>query len=295
MENFKLLTLEDKDLFKNYENIIDTKSYEYSFVSLYLWRNLSNTKFSIIDNCLVINKNEPSKGNFFMMPYGYKKENLQELIEKLKIICPTNNIYLLGDIEDTFINDLKKYTNLNYRIIEDRNDYEYIYNTKDLIDLQGKKYHSKKNQYNYFVKNYDYTISTVDSLKKIEDCIGLLKKWHNDNYVCCEEMSIEISAIEDILLKLNELNLSSICIYVNNNLVGFSIGETFKNTAIIHVERCNKEYKGVYSFINREFLIRHFSSTTFVNREEDCGSTGLKKAKLSYHPVEVLRKSLIAL
>ena len=203
MENFKLLTLEDKDLFKNYENIIDTKSYEYSFVSLYLWRNLSNTKFSIIDNCLVINKNEPSKGNFFMMPYGYKKENLQELIEKLKIICPTNNIYLLGDIEDTFINDLKKYTNLNYRIIEDRNDYEYIYNTKDLIDLQGKKYHSKKNQYNYFVKNYDYTISTVDSLKKIEDCIGLLKKWHNDNYVCCEEMSIEISAIEDILLKLN--------------------------------------------------------------------------------------------
>ena len=106
MENFKELTLNDKDLFTDYLKDFNNKSYEYSFTALYLWRDLCKTKYSIIDNCLIIKK-KTNDGTFFMMPIGYNKSILQELILKLKDLSTDDNIYLLGDIEENFIYDLK--------------------------------------------------------------------------------------------------------------------------------------------------------------------------------------------
>ena len=146
MENFKELTLNDKDLFTNYLKDFNNKSYEYSFTALYLWRDLCKTKYSIINNCLIIKK-ETNDGTFFMMPIGYNKSTLQELILRLKALSTTNNIYLLGDIEDSFICDLKTFTNLPFKIIENRDTFEYIYLTNDLLNLEGRKYHQKKNHY----------------------------------------------------------------------------------------------------------------------------------------------------
>ena len=60
-----------------------------------------------------------------------------------------------------------------------------------------------------------------------------------------------------------------------------------------YIERCDIKYKGIYSFINREFINKEFRSTKYINREEDCGYPGLRKSKLSYHPIYLLKKSLI--
>ncbi len=297
MENFKPLTLEDKELFDKYSKLINTKSYEYAFSSLYLWRNLCNIKYIVIDNCLIVQKNEEDKGQFFMMPYGYKKETLQSLVENLKSISTKNNgqIYLFGDIEGSFINDLKNYTNFTFQIIDDRDDFEYIYRTKDLINLSGKKYHSKKNYCNYFANHYKYDIKIIDCESIIKDCIQLLTYWHKEKTINTKELCIEITQIEDLLYKLNDLNLKSIGIYVDKKLAGFSIGEIINDTAIIHVERCDIKYKGIYPFINREFLKLSFSDTLFVNRQEDCGSLGLRKSKSSYAPCELLKKSFLVI
>lgn len=297
MENFKPLTLEDKELFDKYSKLINTKSYEYAFSSLYLWRNLCNIKYIVIDNCLIVQKNEEDKGQFFMMPYGYKKETLQSLVENLKSISTKNNgqIYLFGDIEGSFINDLKNYTNFTFQIIDDRDDFEYIYRTKDLINLSGKKYHSKKNYCNYFANNYKYDVKIIDCESIVKDCIQLLTYWHKKKIINTKELCIEITQIEDLLYKLNDLNLKSIAIYVDDKLAGFSIGEIINDTAIIHVERCDIKYKGIYPFINREFLKLSFSDTIFVNRQEDCGSLGLRKSKGSYCPCELLKKSFLVI
>lgn len=297
MENFKPLTLEDKELFDKYSKLINTKSYEYAFSSLYLWRNLCNIKYIVIDNCLIVQKNEEDKGQFFMMPYGYKKETLQSLVENLKSISTKNNgqIYLFGDIEGSFINDLKNYTNFTFQIIDDRDDFEYIYRTKDLINLSGKKYHSKKNYCNYFANNYKYDVKIIDCESIVKDCIQLLTYWHKKKIINTKELCIEITQIEDLLYKLNDLNLKSIAIYVDDKLAGFSIGEIINDTAIIHVERCDIKYKGIYPFINREFLKLNFSDTIFVNRQEDCGSLGLRKSKSSYCPCELLKNFFLVI
>lgn len=292
MENFKELTLSDKDLFNNYLKYFNNKSYEYSFTALYLWRDLCKTKYSIINNCLIIKK-ETNYGSFFMMPIGYNKVTLQELILKLKELPTNDTIYLLGDIEDSFIYDLRAFTNLPFKIIENRDTFEYIYLTNDLLNLEGKKYHQKKNHYNSFINSYDYTVTSIDSEEKIKDCLKLLSNWHSKRISLCEELQIETKEITDLLYNLNYLNLYSICVYVKNSLVGFSIGEILNDTAIIHVERCNINYKGIYAFINREFIKREFSKTKYINRQEDCGCPGLRKSKLSYKPLYLLKKSLI--
>ena len=168
MENFKDLTLNDKDLFTSYLRNFYNKSYEYSFTALYLWRDLCKTKYSIINNCLIIKK-ETNYGTFFMMPIGYKTSTLQNLILKLKDLSTNDNIYLLGDIEDSFIYDLKAFTNLPFKIIENRDTFEYIYLTNDLLNLEGKKYHQKKNHYNAFINSYNYTITSIDNKEKINE------------------------------------------------------------------------------------------------------------------------------
>lgn len=292
MDNFSKLTISDKDLFNKYLKNTKNKSYEYSFSTLYLWRDLCNTKYSIIDDCLIIKK-ETNDGTFFMMPIGYDKFNLEDLILKLKSLTNNDNIYLLGDIEDDFINDLKKYTNLSFKTFENRDNFEYIYLTNDLINLTGKKYHQKKNHYNSFINSYDYSITSIDSNKKINDCLNLLDKWHSNKSNLCKELQIEIKEITDLLHNLNYLNLYSIAVYVDNILVGFSIGEILKDTAVIHIERCDTDYKGAYAFINNEFIKKDFSNTMYINRQEDCGCPGLRKSKLSYKPLYLLKKSLI--
>lgn len=295
--NFKCLTLDDKDVIEKYVDKENLESYEYLFSSLYMWRKLNNVKYAIINDALVIEKNEEGKGTFYAQPLKYNKENLIELVDTLieRNINFTDREYLFGDVDENFIEDLKKYTDYKIEVTEDVNDFEYVYNTNDLIELKGKKYHGKKNHVNSFEKSYEYEIKTIKNEKVIKDCLMLLHKWHEEVAVTVDkEMLMEIDAIKDLFGELHFFDLKSIAIYVDGELVGFSVGEKVNDKmAVIHVERGEINYKGVYAFLNRRFLIESFADTEFVNRQEDTGNEGLRKAKQSYHPVKMVKKYLV--
>lgn len=295
--NFKCLSLDDKYIIEKYVENENLESYEYLFSSLYMWRKLNNVKYAIINNSLVIEKNEEGKGTFYAQPLKYNKENLIELVDTLieRNKNYTDREYLFGDVEEGFIEDLKKYTDYKIEVIEDIDDSEYVYNTQDLIDLKGKKYHGKKNHFNSFEKSYEYEIKTINNEKVIKDCLMLLHNWHEEVAVTVDkEMLMEIDAIKDLFSELHFFDLKSIAIYVDGELVGFSVGEIVNDkVAVIHVERGEINYKGVYAFLNRKFLMESFAETEFVNRQEDTGNAGLRKAKQSYHPVKMVKKYLI--
>ncbi|MEG1870531.1 MAG: phosphatidylglycerol lysyltransferase domain-containing protein, partial [Peptostreptococcaceae bacterium] len=195
-----------------------------------------------------------------------------------------------GDIDDDYLKLLLD--NYHLEIHSNEDSFEYIYLTDDLINLKGNKYHKKRNHYNNFIKLYDYNINSIDNEKIINDCINLLDKWENTKYIYSKEL-LEPTAVKSILFSLENLSLKSIAVYVNGNIAGFSIGEKINDSAIIHIEKCNTEYRGIYAFINNEFLKLHFKDTIYVNRQEDCGNNGLQQSKESYHPHLVLKKYLI--
>ena len=295
--DFKCLSLDDKDLIENYVDKENLESYEYLFSSLYMWRKLNNVKYAIINDSLVIEKNEEGKGTFYAQPLKYNKEKLTEIVDTLieRNTNFTDREYLFGDVDGSFIEDLKKYTDFKIEAIEDVNDFEYVYNTSDLIELRGKKYHSKKNHFNSFEKSYEYEIKEINNEKVIIDCLMLLHKWHEEVAVTVDkEMLMEIDAIKDLFSELHFFDLKSIAIYVDGELAGFSVGEIVNDKmAVIHVERGEIAYKGVYAFLNRKFLMESFADTEFVNRQEDTGNAGLRKAKQSYHPAKMVKKYLV--
>ncbi|WP_326911259.1 DUF2156 domain-containing protein [Sedimentibacter sp. MB31-C6] len=293
---FKSLCLEDKDIIESYIDKDTLESYEYLFSSLYMWRKLNNVKYATIENTLLIEKNEEGKGTFYAQPFGYNKENLDKIVDLLiKRNENFNRKYLFGDVDEVFVDELKKYTNFKIEAIEDIDDFEYVYKTQDLIDLRGKRYHGKKNHYNSFVKKYDFELKKINDANVIDDCLTLLHNWHEEVAVTFDkEMLMEIDAIKDIFRELLNLELKSIAVYVDNELAGFAVGEKVNdNLAVIHAERGEIKYKGIYSFLNRKFLEDSFSDTKFVNRQEDTGNKGLRKSKQSYHPIKMVKKYLV--
>ena len=284
------ISYEDKNLINYYSKFVTTLSYEYSFNSLYLWKDLCQTNVGTIYDTLVVQKYDEDNGFFFMMPYSDNTESLYKTLDYLKYNYADFK-YLLGDIDDNYLNFLKKRYTIEF--LENKNSSEYIYLTNDLINLKGKKYHKKRNHYNNFINLYNFSSSPINSEKIITDCLTLLSSWKNKKCICSKELLIEPLAIKNILYSLNDLSLSSIAVYVDAVLAGFSIGEIFNDSAIIHIEKCNTDYRGIYAFINNEFLKSSFKDTKYVNREEDCGHRGLQKSKESYHPYKILNKYFI--
>ena len=264
-----------------------------------MWRKLNNIKYAVLDDVLIIEKNEEGKGTFYAQFFGYKKDNLTSIIDELikRNLEFTDRDYLFGDVGDEFVDDLKKYTDFSIDIVEDIDDSEYIYNTQDLIELKGKKYHSKKNHVNSFLKTYSYDIKTINNENVKNDCMNLLHKWHEEVAVTVDkEMLMEIDAIKDLFSELHFFDLNSIAIYVDGDLAGFAVGEKVNDRmALIHVERGEIAYKGIYAFLNKQFLVESFQDTEFVNRQEDTGNEGLRKAKKSYHPEKMIKKYLVKL
>lgn len=297
--SFKCLTLEDKEIIEKYIDKSKLDSYEYLFSSLYMWRKLNNIKYAVIDDVLIIEKNEEGKGTFYAQLFGYNKDNLTNIIDELikRNLEFTDRDYLFGDVGDEFVDDLKKYTDFSIDLVEDIDDSEYIYNTQDLIELKGKKYHSKKNHVNSFLKTYSYDIKTINNENVKSNCMDLLHKWHEEVAVTVDkEMLMEIDAIKDLFRELHFFDLNSIAIYVDGDLAGFAVGEKVNDRmALIHVERGEIAYKGIYAFLNKQFLVESFQDTEFVNRQEDTGNEGLRKAKKSYHPEKMIKKYLVKL
>jgi hypothetical protein len=297
--NFKSLALEDKETIESFIDKSNLESYENLFSSLYMWRKFNDLKYAVIDGALVFEKNEEGRGIFYSQPVGCNSENISSIIEKL--VERNRELgrkeMLFGDSDEKFIEDLKKYTDYKVEAEEDTDDAEYVYSINELIELKGKKFHGKKNHVNSFIKSYNYEIREINSDEIIEDCLLLLHKWHEEVAVTVDqEMLAEIEAIKDVFRELKYFDLKSIAVYVEGKLAGFAVGEKVNDKmAVIHIERGETDFNGIYAFVNREFLVRNFSDLEFVNRQEDTGNEGLRKAKTSYHPVKMVRKYLIRL
>ena len=180
---------------------------------------------------------------------------------------------------------------------EEINNFDYVYDFNDLINLSGRKFRKKRNKYNQFIKNYNYKTKFFKSFldnKEKKECLEFLDKWYLENKQKDDEFLAEINGTRNLINYLEELDLDLIKLYVDNKLIGISIGERFNDsTYIVHVEKCLKEFNGSYTFINNALLKNSFLDLKYVNREEDLGVLGLRKSKMSYNPKFLERKYLV--
>lgn len=296
MLNFKPLELKDKELFCKYLNSYSFSTYEYSFLTLYIWRQMYNTEFAIIDDAIVIKKHTKNNGTYFMQPIGASKSNIASITSKLKTIRrdSLDFKYLYGDVETDFLEQLHENFRDCMTSYEDVNNFDYIFNCNDLISLSGSKFHRKKNQYNQFISKYDYRIEVIQSSEVIRDCIDLSREWYAYKGNDSDHLNNERKGIADILNNIDMFNVKGIAVYVGSKIAGFAAGEKLNSkVATIHFQKGRYNYSGIYPFLNKSLIETCFSDVEFINLQEDLGIEGLRRAKKAYQPIKLEKKYLV--
>lgn len=175
----------------------------------------------------------------------------------------------------------------------DRGDSDYIYDKQELSNLSGKAFHKKKNHVSKFIRSYPEYEYVELSAMNAEDAARVEDIWYNE-HLSLEDSSalFEYGAIKEALENFEELSLFGGLIYVNGSPVAMTIGSQINEEICdIHFEKSIGDfaYNGGYAAIN-QFHVRGLSNYVYVNREEDIGIEGLRKAKESYHPKIMLKK-----
>ena len=173
----------------------------------------------------------------------------------------------------------------------------YVYDGEIMRTLKGRKNSKKRNHINYFLKEYEgrFEYRLLDE-NDFDACLKLVEEWTSnkeENGQVDEEMEEELIGIKKLFNSFPVIKdkLKIAGIFIDGKLEAFTMGEYLNpNMALIHIEKANPSIRGLYPYINQQFLVNEFSDVEFVNREEDLGIEGLRKAKLSYHPVKFVEK-----
>lgn len=294
---FKDIDINSKSELDPYFKLVDYEASEYCFSTIYMWRHLFNTK-CYIENDFAIILLEYEKNVFSIIPLCTKDKLLYVIDFVLNYIKNEYKRIQLKGINQEIADIIK----INYKekfIYEKERDlFEYIYDAESLRTLSGRKNKKKRNHVNTFLnlyKNrYEYKLLEKENF---EECLELIDRWeqNKENIESSghKELDEEILSIKEVFENYEKLkdNVKIAGVYIDNKLEAFTIGEKInENIALIHIEKANQNIKGLYQYINQQFLLNEFPNVKYVNREEDLGLDGLREAKLSYHPCKFIEK-----
>lgn len=174
-----------------------------------------------------------------------------------------------------------------------RGHWDYIYEVSDLVELRGNRFHKKKNLLKQFTKNYDFEYKPMgaDCVEEVLEMQAEWLKWFEEKSPS-PALVAENTAITRVLQCWDEIGtLMGGAIRIEGKVVAYTIAEPVGgDSVVIHFEKGNTFFKGVYQAINQMFLAHDVENIRYVNREQDLGDEGLRKAKLSYNPTFFLRK-----
>lgn len=278
---FKQIELSDKALFDQYLKINQYPHSQFNFTNIYMWGDFINMKYALLDDFLCIGGNCKRLCNYMLYPLGIGDK--RAVIEKMIDFYQGNFRFLV--LNDEMLNELEQFFPGEFEVFDMRNSYDYVYNSEDLINLTGKKYHSKRNHINKFKQLYQYeyvklTKETLPLCKEVEEY------WIEKSDMPEEEKAHERAATYKALDNFEYLGAVGGIITVEGEPVAFSLGEMMTDDmALIHLEKAKTEFEGSYTVINNEFVKHEFAGAKWINREEDMGLPSLRKAKTSYRPV----------
>lgn len=288
---FKPVDVEDKNIINQYLKKGYHEACEYSFTTIFMWEHYYNTKYYRGDDYIVL-LGEYEDQSFTVVPLSDKK-NMKKAFEFIYGYFTKKGIkFSVRAATKEFSDFIEEHYPGKFIIREERDYFDYVYDAEKLRSLSGRKYSKKKNHYNYFRKNYlgRYEYKRLEP-NDFEECIKFLHEWSIQKGETDESLENEMIAIKKLLDNYDNLDVKIGGIFIDGKLEAFSMGDCVnEDMAIIHVEKANSNIRGLYNAINKLFLLNEFPDIKYVNREEDIGIEGLRKAKMSYNPIRFVEK-----
>ncbi len=291
---WKQITMEDEALIKGYYEQEQSRSCEFTFANNFLWSPHYKTRYAIVEGMLVFISGAENFSVSFPLGKGSEMKAMEVLFSYFKEMEKPFQMHMVTPEQ---FQKLEALYPGKFQIEYDRDAADYIYESEKLITLSGKKLHSKRNHLNRFKEehpNWQYESITAENR---HECMEMAEKWRQLNG--CdedEEKEAEFCVTLNALKNMERLGLTGGLIRLDGEVIAFSIGEPVCNdTFVVHIEKAYAHIQGAYPIINQQFAEHEAAGYLYVNREEDVGAEGLRKAKLSYRPVFLQEKGLVTL
>jgi hypothetical protein len=271
----------DKELLDGVFARLQPRVSEFTFANLFLFRHAHAYQLCNVEEGVVLMGKGYGGEAYFLPPLGGNVDTiLARLFSRGLVLYGADDLFrekYLGDGSLT--------------VEEDRASFDYLYLRRELAELPGNRYHKKKNRINYFTARHEYRVEHYGAHLS-EGCLRLVDEWYRvRNTVTGSSLDQETEACREAVALAHELELQGVVITVSGEVKAFALGERLnRETTVCHFEKADPFLEGLAQLVNREFNRILFTDCTFVNREQDLGEGGLREAKLSYHPVELVRK-----
>lgn len=297
MFDFRQIQLSDKDRVNACLAVSDFRGCEYCFANNLAWRRLADTLITFDDD-FYISCSFYDGNPHFTFPSGVTldnagKEKYLDLFGKLKIYTESQGkTFVITSVSADNLPWLKEAYGDTIDVEADRDGFDYIYNSGDLINLQGKKYHGKRNHIKRF-KDHDWSFRLITA-DDFDECTAFAAGFYNDSEKNDFSAVVEQYAIYTYFRNFDHLGLVGGALYYEGRMAGFTIGEKLNSdTFDVHIEKARTDIQGAYPTLCNEFVKAAAADFKYINREEDLGLEGLRKSKLSYRPAFLQEKYTI--
>lgn len=293
MLDFRTIDISDKDRICRCLEKSDFQGCEYSFANNMAWRRLSNSKIAFYKNFYITCASDTDDDiPVFLFPSG--EGDYREVFDEMKKYAGSIGKPLrVSGVTQNTLRILNSLYSGQFTVEYDRDNSDYIYNSADLINLSGRKYHQKRNHLAK-INQYNWNFSVMTE-SDFDECIAFSAVNYNIKNGIDDFSSVaEQFAINTFFNHFSEMKLFGGIIRIDGKIKAFSIGERLNsNTVCVHIEKADTSYQGIYPAINNQFCKAFAENFRYVNREEDLGIEGLRKSKLSYNPAYILEKNII--
>lgn len=258
---------------------------ECAFANMFLWRHYSGNVIAEIGDSLFFASNDPVLT--FSTPI---KGDFKTGIERLKAYTRAQGIPLqFYGSRQNLTEELERYFPGEFDFKPSEPDFDYLYNAQDLINLSGRAYHGKRNHIAAFSKQYNWEYAPITDAD-IEDVLAMAKEWYAQREYD-EQLKAEQDGLEEILRHREKLQVKGGLLRVDGQVVAFTLGAPISDVEFdVMVEKALPKYNGAYATINREFAAHELGEFLYINRENDMGAEGVRRAKRSYRPIELIEK-----
>lgn len=291
MTDYREIRIDDRDGFRRAQRDQRYENNEGSFVTLFLWRHRWRIRMAVRDGIVYLSARLPEDGRpMHYPPVVPPGRPLREALERIeRDLAEQNAPFLVKYANESFVRRLGEEGGGGYEIRETRDEFDYVYSVGELSSLSGRSLHGQRNHLNQFLRNYDYRYEEMTPAH-LRDCLAIYDRWMADHAGRLREEG-ERLATEEALTHWDALGLMGGIVYVGGEPAAFTAGEDFRpDMALIHLEKADPAYRGAFQFINQQFAYRALKGYETVNRQEDMGIEGIRRAKMAYHPLRMVPK-----
>ena len=288
MIQFERLTLDQKSEYDALLRHAAHRGCGFSFANLYIWGRQCAAKVG--DDLLLFSH----FGGKTMYPYPVCPVDPRPALDALMADARERGIpFRLTGLNTRDLENLREWYPDKFCFHCGRDSHDYVYAIDDLAELKGKRFQPKRNHINRFLADYPDARILPLTDETLPDAKALADRWHQRRTEE-EDAGMELVALNRAFAHWKELGMEGLVLYVGNQVIAMTMGSRLDGeTFDVHFEKADLDYPGAYAVINRAFA-RHirdkYPAVRFLNREEDMGIEGLRKAKLSYHPHHMVEK-----